>query len=233
MDDQRRKFLHFLVSAAASGAVFSLMKIGTARALPRPPAALAEEAFLKACARCHRCIDVCPVGALAPASILDGIANLGTPVLDPSRCIFCLECLRVCPTGAIAKVPKQEIDIGVAVIDRDLCLAWQKKKRCKDCLLVCKEKAIEMEKNRFPVIVAERCNGCGACVRSCPTEPLSVRVVYENPLRPAPAEKRIAARPEDRIGPYEFPPDDFKTWLGKRLEKIAANHGLDGQKGAP
>ncbi len=226
METPRREFIHFLVSAAISGTFFGLLKTGNAKALPRPPASLVEDDFLKSCARCYRCIDACPADALRPASILEGVANFGTPVLDPNHCIFCMECVRACPTGAITKIPKEEVDIGVAVIDKETCLAWQKKKRCKDCYRACDAKAIKLEKRRYPVVNAERCNGCGACVRRCPTQPLSVKVVYEDVKRyPAP-QKRIAVRPEDRLGPYEFEQDDFTTWFGKRMKKIAQNHGM-------
>ena len=42
---------------------------------------------------CHRCVDVCPTGA---------VSNLNGLTLDMGTCLFCPECIRSCPTGAIA-----------------------------------------------------------------------------------------------------------------------------------
>ncbi len=226
MEQSRRGFLHILVSGGVSFAIFTLFKVSGAKALPRPPASLVEDEFLKYCTRCYRCIDVCPADALHPASILDGISNLGTPVLDWTKCIICMECVRICPTGAIKKVPKEEIDIGNAVINHDTCLAWQKTKRCKDCYKACKYDAIKLEKRRYPVVIEDKCIGCGLCTRRCPTDPKSIIVHYEKLTRYQPSDKHLTVRLEDRVAPYEFPPDDFKTWLRKRINKLAHHYGI-------
>lgn len=230
MEDSRRNFIQFLAGAVISGSAFTLFTATPAKALVRPPAALLEADFLKACTRCNQCIDVCEADALHPASILGGITSFGTPVLDGKKCILCMECVRICPTGAIKKVPKQEIVLGKAVINEDTCLAWQKKKRCKDCYRACKEKAIILKKRRYPKIVADKCNGCGLCVRRCPAIAGTVEIKYDQALRyPAPKE-HFAASLENRVAPYEFAQDDFGTWLKKRIEKIGKNHGLTSDK---
>jgi len=43
---------------------------------------------------CHRCLDLCPTGAIAPAG--DHVA------IDPKICAGCGQCAAVCPTGAAA-----------------------------------------------------------------------------------------------------------------------------------
>lgn len=230
MEKSRRNFIQFLAGAVVSGSAFTLFKAMPAKALVRPPAALVESDFLQACTRCNQCIDVCEADALHPASILDGMISFGTPVLDGSKCIICMECVRVCPTGAIKKVPKQEIVLGKAVINQETCLAWQKKKRCKDCYRACKSKAVKLKKRRYPEIVADKCNGCGLCVRRCPAPPGTVEIKYEAAVRYPAGEGHFAVRPENRVAPYEFPPDDFGTWLKKRVEKIGKNHGRTSEK---
>ncbi|MGC9324718.1 MAG: 4Fe-4S dicluster domain-containing protein [Desulfomonilia bacterium] len=224
----RRNFLKILISGVASGAIFTVFKTSGAQALPRPPASLVEEEFLKYCTRCYRCIDICPVRALSPASIFDGIANLGTPVLDWRACILCMECVRTCPTGAIQKVPKEEVDIGNAVIDHDTCLVWTETRGCTNCYKACDYDAIELADDRYPVVIEEACTGCGACFNRCPTDPKSIVVYYDRVKRYEPPEKGFRVRLEDRLGPYEFPPDPFITWLKNRILRLAQHYGILG-----
>lgn len=47
------------------------------------------------CTGCERCVQVCPVGALAQ---VDGKAAL----CYPERCTYCALCEEICPEGAIA-----------------------------------------------------------------------------------------------------------------------------------
>ncbi len=229
MKYSRRNFVKILISSVTSGAVFTVFKVSGAKALPRPPASLVEDEFLKHCTRCSRCIDICPADALHPASIFDGIANLGTPVLDWPKCILCMECIRTCPTGAIKKVAEEEMDIGNAVINHDTCLAWIKKRRCRNCYKVCKYDAIEMKDRRYPIVIEDKCTGCGACVERCPTDPKAIVVNYNKVKRFQPSEKLFALKHEDNVGPYEFPPPSFGEWLSKRIKKLARSYGLTGK----
>jgi ferredoxin len=222
----RKDFFQIALSACISGAIFAVFRASRAKALPRPPGAIVEDEFLRHCARCYRCIDVCEPMALHSASIFDGIANIGTPIMDVSKCIICMECLRVCPTGAIRKVPKAEVDIGTAVIDEKICWAWLRKKRCKICFKKCPLDAVEMKKRRFPVLIAEKCNGCAICIRQCPTDPKSITLSYEGAKRFDPPEKRWTLRLEDRVEPYEIPPPNYRTWFINRIRKILEHYGV-------
>ena len=222
----RRDAFRIIAGTAVSGLFFAVLRIPGAKALPRPPGALTEKSFLRFCTRCYRCIDVCPADALHPAGLFDGIPNLGTPVLDWKKCIFCQECIRACPTGAIAKIPKDEIDIGNAVIDRDTCLDWTRKRRCGVCYKACRYDAIELEDRRYPVVIEDKCTGCGLCEQRCPTDPKSIVVVYDKVKRFDAPESWFLVRPEDRVEPYEFEPPGFGTWFAKRLERLARYYGL-------
>jgi NAD-dependent dihydropyrimidine dehydrogenase PreA subunit len=141
--------------------------------------------------------------ALWPAGLLDGLENIGTPVMDVTKCILCMECVRVCHTGALKKVPKKEVDIGTAVLDQKICWAWLRKKRCKICVEDCPLKAVELQKNRFPFIIEEKCNGCGICRRRCPTEPKAIEMVYRGEKRHQAPKQRFLVRQPDALGPPE------------------------------
>ena len=228
MDSSRRKFLQI----AAGGIVAAGGLVGLAQGhadLPRPPGALKEDAFLSRCQRCMRCVDACQPGALHIGHLGDGIANIGTPVLDIDKCIQCMDCMRACPSGALVKVSKNELRMGVAVIDEKLCLTYRKKRRCKTCADACREfKAITVEKKGypFPKVNAEKCTGCGACVRRCPEKDnhaiwldLSKATHYDPP------QDRMLARLESRTeapNPILTP----REWIARRVETLAKTYGL-------
>ena len=62
--------------------------------------------------------------------------------------------------------------LGVAVVVKDACVAWD----WAGCT-VCKDEcpvdgAIELDERDRPVIHADYCDGCGACERACPSASL-------------------------------------------------------------
>jgi ferredoxin-type protein NapF len=226
MTISRRALLQLAASAAVSGTVLGLTSVGRAHNLVRPPGALDEPEFLASCSRCLRCLDACAPLAIKPASVFSGFANLGTPVLETNKCILCMECIRACPTLSLSKIPKDEVFLGTAVIIKDVCLAWRKTRRCRECEKACKPEAIVMEEGRYPVVLAEKCNGCGICMRRCPTEPKSIYISPEGARRTQRQGGRLLISLEDRVGPYENPPAAFPQWFGNRLEKLAEQYGF-------
>lgn len=221
----RRDAIHILVSGVVSTAIFTFLKVSGAKALPRPPGALTETEFLKYCTRCYQCIDVCPADALHPAGITGGIPNIGTPVLDWKKCIFCMACINVCPTGAIKKIPRDEIDIGNAILNRDTCLTWTGESDCDICYNACRYDAIILEKEKFPVVLEDPCNGCGACERRCPTRPKSIIVHYDKVKRFSPPEERLALKLADETG-RTHREEDFKSWFVERVKGLGRHYGL-------
>ncbi|RME64003.1 MAG: 4Fe-4S dicluster domain-containing protein, partial [Nitrospirae bacterium] len=132
----------------------------------RPPGA--EKDFLARCIRCGQCIETCPYDSIRAMGITSG-AMTHTPYIDPLKtpCYLCqqrgpdgidrpisefLRCGEVCPTGAIRKIKNKkdilanvpvEMKIGVSVLDRKICLAWQYDS-CGECYYNCplKDKAL-------------------------------------------------------------------------------------------
>ena len=133
---KRRGFLLDLaagtaVLAAAAGPYGISHLLAPERAVPernhlRPPGALKDDAtFVAACTGCGLCGEVCP-----PHCILfhtrDGGAMVNTPYIEAEEkaCILCNKCMEVCPTEALTEMPRNEIDMGLAQIDRAACYPW-------------------------------------------------------------------------------------------------------------
>lgn len=157
--------------------------------LVRPAGGQDESHLVSACIRCERCYEACPRGVIVPARIEDGLLGMRTPALDFSAnyCDFCAEenggvpkCVEVCPTealaldeGAVCGNPdtgeRGNVILGLASIDEYSCLAFRDT-GCKACYDACKFSAIRLEgseRNPRPYVIADACNGCGACEAAC------------------------------------------------------------------
>jgi ferredoxin-type protein NapG len=206
----RREFLLGLMRGGGIAAVGGLAWAGyfggkQAYSLAlRPPGAVDEERFVAACTKCGLCVAACPYQALILASPGDG-RPLGTPYLvmreNPCRMCRDVPCAAACPTGALdvasmsdpaegagAKLNVNKARIGLAVIDRETCVAYWGI-QCDACYRVCPviDRAVTVEpvlNDRTgrhailgPVVHSEHCTGCGMCERACITKKASIFVL--------------------------------------------------------
>jgi ferredoxin-type protein NapG len=146
----------------------------------RPPGALPDEDFEKACSKCGLCVQACPVKCIvidAEARIGDGFPYI-LPALAP--CVVCdeLACMKACPTGALKLVEKAKIRMGLAVVDAGTCLRSHGED-CRLCVEACPigDTAISISQTSGRVLVKTNgCVGCGSCEHACPTDPAAVTI---------------------------------------------------------
>jgi|CXWL01.1.fsa_nt_gi MauM/NapG family ferredoxin protein len=180
----RRQLLVRSAAAAAGGGLFlSLLRCGESsptslippdlvrRGLLRPPGAVEEREFIARCIRCQRCADVCETDAILLAPRAAG-RTAYTPYIVPetAACDLCLACGRACPTGALRPLEKMsDARMGVAVVDKRLCVSHNGTGVCGACFTICplKGKAIAQGKHNAPTVNDEHCVGCGLCEDAC------------------------------------------------------------------
>lgn len=159
-----------LLSLYATPGVASLVKSPVKTNYLRPPGAVSEEIFPAKCIRCGRCVEVCPYRSIFMLDIRAGM-NAGTPLIDVRDipCYLCMKCVDVCPTGSLKRVEQQETRMGMAVINKFECTAWNETIMCRTCYDKCpfQEQAIRLDQLR-PEVDETRCTGCGLCTNACP-----------------------------------------------------------------
>jgi ferredoxin-type protein NapG/ferredoxin-type protein NapH len=155
-----------------------------ALAVLRPPGALPESLFVDTCARCGKCVEVCPRQAIRPLGPEAGRAA-GTPFIVPREapCVLCtgLHCTVVCPSGALRPIARDDIRMGLAVLDAEACHV-NLGQACDACHRSCPIPGAITIGRRGPVVDPARCVGCGLCEEACPAEPSAILVYpYQQP----------------------------------------------------
>ncbi len=171
----------------------------------RPPAAIDESDFVKACIKCGLCVEACPYDTLILSSSEDS-SVVGTPQFKAREipCYMCTDvpCVPPCPTGALDinklyDAPSEETtdsvmninnaQMGLAVINKESCVAFWGI-QCDACYRACPlmDEAIFIEKKRnertgkhaflTPEVKADTCTGCGLCEHACITELPAIKV---------------------------------------------------------
>jgi len=193
----RRGFLFGAVGAfgggAAAGAALAHERGGFAESFPiRPPGSVPEQRFRRLCVRCGECFKVCPNNVLQPAGFELGFDGLWTPKVVPdwAGCRpSCNNCGQVCPTGAIRALPieeKRAARIGLAAVNKKTCLPHAHREDCRLCVDECAaagynaiefirvggaldDKGAPVEGSGYlaPVVLEDKCVGCGLCQTSC------------------------------------------------------------------
>lgn len=189
---KRRTFLKKWLSGSVLLAVAALLYGVTPLLAPRraiakrnilrPPGALPDDAaFIAACIGCGLCGEVCPPRCVK-FHARDGSTEVNTPYIDVAEkaCILCDKCMVVCPTEALTLIPRREINMGRAEIDRTACYPWVDRGICGACVSVCPlgEQAIDYEMwNQYRPAIQNGCVGCGLCVEVCPHPSTPIWVV--------------------------------------------------------
>ncbi|WP_231602775.1 4Fe-4S binding protein [Neorhodopirellula pilleata] len=158
----------------------------------RPPGSVPEQAFLEMCIRCGECFKACPNNVLQPEGFQQGFEGLWTPVVEANWAgceSSCNACGQVCPTGAIRALPLEEkryARMGLAIVNETTCLPFAGKEACDLCVQECNAAGydaieytqvgvqidemghpVEGSGYAAPVVLADKCVGCGLCQTRC------------------------------------------------------------------
>ncbi|MBQ3835286.1 MAG: 4Fe-4S binding protein [Elusimicrobia bacterium] len=167
------------IAAGVGGAIVRGKKFlqDTVRAI-LPPGAGNYNRLSSKCTSCQLCVAVCPNKVIHPRDFSH--SNIYMDYSNGPCMYSCNECSKVCPTGAIKKISlqeKQHLRIGLAKIDRELCIA------CGICAFKCPAKALSIDEqedgNRILVYNAAACIGCGMCQVACPHKAIEIVGIIE------------------------------------------------------
>lgn len=202
-DLTRRDTIKGVAILAAAGAVekttdggfadVSLPLVPKRPATLLPPGAVDRRRFNTLCVGCGKCVKACPSGIIRQSLEL---ATFGQPELffqtDFCRSACRFKCAKACPVGAlVAGDPnnKRNFHIGIAKVEKELCLRESEGVSCSACARKCPKEAISFVDD-LPSVDPNACIGCGACEHVCAARPIPA-------IRVEPAEQQWESKPKD------------------------------------
>ncbi|QLB21017.1 ferredoxin-type protein NapF [Vespertiliibacter pulmonis] len=128
--------------------------------------------FLQKCTQCNQCITACETQILIKG------AN-GYPEIDftqgKQECTFCQACVQSCPEPIFRSTDENAWQHKIEI--KPNCLA-KNGIECRSCQDNCEARAIkfkrEIGKVSSPILALELCNGCGACLSTCPSQSITI-----------------------------------------------------------
>lgn len=136
--------------------------------------------FKSKCTGCMLCASKCPAGIIIPSmGSIDSSPLLPALNFQNNYCLEdCVACSQVCPTGALQEVfPENKKTTKMASLELKLkeCRIVAEGLECAICAEICPAHAIDMklvagQKYPIPVVIQEKCNGCGKCQYRCPVK---------------------------------------------------------------
>ncbi|MCL1826104.1 MAG: ferredoxin-type protein NapF [Betaproteobacteria bacterium] len=148
----------------------------------RPPWAMAEAFFTRACTRCGACVMACPTGLLT-----QGTGGFPEANFQRARCTFCADCAHACAENAQQSTSPQPPALAFSpdlppwtlhATVSSACLP-HRGVLCRSCEGHCEAGAIRFVPRpgspAQPDITGSHCTGCGECVASCPVHAISMQ----------------------------------------------------------
>jgi ferredoxin-type protein NapG len=129
------------------------------------------------------CVAACPTAALTMPETGWRTERLGRVEFEAERCITfegkpCRVCIDACPVGTAALTAPETgwrtERLGRVEFEAERCITFEGKP-CRVCIDACPvgTAALAQDDEGHPVLKAEGCVACGACVRECITIPSS------------------------------------------------------------
>ncbi|MCL1861708.1 MAG: ferredoxin-type protein NapF [Proteobacteria bacterium] len=149
----------------------------------RPPWAMAEALFTRACTRCGACVTACPTGLLA-----QGMGGFPEANFQRAHCTFCADCAHACTEENVRQGASSQPtalafspDLPPWALQATVSAACLPHRGvlCRSCEGHCAAEAIRFVPRpgspARPDITESRCTGCGECVASCPVHAISMQ----------------------------------------------------------
>ncbi len=145
-----------------------------------PPGAQSPVDFTTKCTKCYNCVGACSHESLRVIHESNHPVD-GYPVIIPREepCYLCDEflCISACTPKALT-MDNTHLALGRLNLNEQTCLAFNNH-YCFTCVNNCPEtgEAIYSDKLGRPVIVEDKCTGCGICINVCPSENPGIRII--------------------------------------------------------